>query len=124
MDVYPEDAAPEAAMAPAPALGDAPAVAVPANGRPSAAAALRQLIRLRDHTRVELHRQLDDLLDLPTQDPDDTVLDEIVREAAQGFGVQVRVHTEHPQKAGQVAEDPSVTAESMKPKSAIHLLDA
>lgn len=102
-------------------------MAVSGDGRPDPVVQLRQLLKLRDTTRVELHRQLDDLLALPSQNAesaalDGTILDDIVAEAAQGFAIGVRIHTEHPQAAGRAEEDPSVTAQMATPKPLIEVV--
>lgn len=77
---------------------------------------LRRLIMLRDTVRVELHRQLDDLLALPAKDePGDSgasILDSIVAEVSIGFGVQVSVQTRHPEQSGA---DPAPSAPPRPP---------
>lgn len=125
MDVGREDHPPEAAVDALPAVETTPALDVPRNGRPDLIAALQQLIALRDRVRIDMHRYLDDLLGQSAKhggsDLGTTMLDDIVVEVAQGAGFALNIRTEFPNAPGRAEEDPSVTAESLKPASRIHL---
>lgn len=126
MDVRGEDHSGEAAVDAAAGVERDPAVAVP--GPDSGTSRLRQIIALRDAVRVELHRQLDDNLDLQSADPKmiqslgGTVLDELAIAQMAGLGINLSISTRHPGEEGRAVEDPSVTAAEATPKPLIELV--
>lgn len=120
MDVRREDHPTE------PPMDAAGSVEAPAPMDVSGEDRLRQLIQLRDTVRVELHRQLDDLLALPAQGQvslfGGSILDSVVVDVMGGMGFQVSVQTRDPKENGHAEEDPSVTEASLQPKPAIEIV--
>lgn len=82
----------------------------------------QQLAQLRRAVRKECYRQIDGLLacstelprhpDAPDQAVIGTVMDDLVLRCAMGYGINVSLQIRHPDEAGMVAEDPSITEQA------------
>lgn len=130
MDIRGESHPPEAAVDAGPDLVADPALDVPnreAHGAGAGGPSLAKLISLRDQIRQTLHNSLDALLDSPAQhelvlNMGGCVVDELLVDSLNGFGMNVSVNTQHPHAPGRAIEDPSLTAENGKPKGLIELV--